>query len=130
MSLMFSTTLASPTPKPEPATTTTATAWTTLSIPLPNPYSYASIRLLENDPETAFFAILSQNPCGGGTAFASTTTINLPVDCLGATILTTSLRRGRCPLGLTAPPEIVDTVTATPFTHFGWACAPTPAPTG
>ncbi|KAK3348664.1 hypothetical protein B0T25DRAFT_519063 [Lasiosphaeria hispida] len=116
----ITTTLASPTP--EPSTTITATAWRTLSIPLPNPYGYASICLLPDDPETALLALASQNPCGAGTAFASTTTINLPLDCLGATHLSTSLRRAHCPLGRTAPPAIVDTVTATPFTRFGWTC--------
>ncbi|KAK3320331.1 hypothetical protein B0T19DRAFT_434277 [Cercophora scortea] len=117
---------ATPTPDPDPT-------WTPLTMALPHPYLSPSLSLSTDDsapPQTtAVFALYSPNPCGGRTEFASTKTINLPVDCEGASQLSVSIRRGTCPLGGSHPvPAIVDTVTSTPSTVFGFTCAPTPAP--
>ncbi|KAK3385482.1 hypothetical protein B0H63DRAFT_510281 [Podospora didyma] len=108
----------------------TSTTWTSLDMVVPHPYSSPSISLTEElGTTTAVFSIFSANPCGGQTEFASTKTVNLPVDCKGASQLSVTIQRGRCPLGGRKPPAIVDTVTATPRTSFDFTCAPTPAGT-
>ncbi|KAM7188268.1 hypothetical protein V8F20_010645 [Naviculisporaceae sp. PSN 640] len=109
--------------EPQPA------PWTPLTMALPWPYQSPSISIPSNSPQTAVLGLLYSNPCGGATEFASTKTVNLPVDCHGASSLSVSLRVGRCPLGRTdGPPATVDTVTATPRTSFGYTCLPTPTP--
>lgn len=118
------------------ATTTFATStvanpiWTPVDMVLPYPYQRPSIRLTSDTPAAttaAVFAVLSVNACGGGTSFASTTTVTLAVDCLGAAELAVSIARNPCPLGQQLPPATVDTVTSTPRTQFSFSCAPTPA---
>src|SRR4051812_34410206 len=67
--------------------------------PQPYPYSWTPATLTSPAPSaspTAFLSVFRTNPCGAGTSFASTTTIHLPVDCLGASALSTSLRFGKC----------------------------------
>ena len=101
------------------------------SVNYPYPYHWSTAFLTSDSPgakPTAVLDIFRTNQCGGGTEFASTTTINLPIDCLGASEVSTSYRSGRCPLGRSGPPLIVDTVTAWPSTGFSFTCAPTPAP--
>ncbi|KAK3321697.1 hypothetical protein B0H66DRAFT_618727 [Apodospora peruviana] len=110
------------------ATSVTEVAWTTINMALPYPYEDPSISIAPEATRTAVLGMYYANPCGGGTEFASTTTVNLPVDCHGASAVSTSVRWGRCPLGGRKPPNIVDTVTSTPFTSFGYTCLPTPAP--
>ncbi|KAK1760045.1 hypothetical protein QBC47DRAFT_426859 [Echria macrotheca] len=94
---------------------------------LPYPYTRGYISLTSDVPSakpTAVATFYLTNACGAGTSFASATTINLPIDCLGASTLSTTISAGRCPLGIVQPPAIVDTVTSTPRTHFGFTCAP------
>ncbi|KAK3690223.1 hypothetical protein B0T22DRAFT_441636 [Podospora appendiculata] len=114
---------ATPTPDPDPT-------WTPLTMALPHPYQSPSLSLSTDGAQTtAVLALGSPNPCGGRTEFASTKTINLPVDCEGALLLSVSIRRGTCPLGgVHQMPAIVDTVSSTPSTVFGFTCGPTPAP--
>ncbi|KAM7213282.1 hypothetical protein V8F06_011348 [Rhypophila decipiens] len=112
----------------------TPTSWTPIvSMALPWPYQSPSLAVdnnnNNNNNKTAVLGLLYSNPCGGATEFASTTTVNLPVDCAGATALSVTYRFGRCPLGRTdGPPATVDSVSATPRTSFGYTCLPTPAP--
>ncbi|KAK4217486.1 hypothetical protein QBC37DRAFT_479687 [Rhypophila decipiens] len=114
----------------------TPTSWTPIaSMALPWPYQSPSLAVADNNNnnnnnnKTAVLGLLYSNPCGGATEFASTTTVNLPVDCAGATALSVTYRFGRCPLGRTdGPPATVDSVSATPRTSFGYTCLPTPAP--
>ncbi|KAK3376978.1 hypothetical protein B0T24DRAFT_233770 [Lasiosphaeria ovina] len=113
------------------ATVSTTTTWTSLDMAIPYPYTGPQFSLTVGDDDqqtTAVLSLLSRNPCGGGTDFASTTTVDLPVDCRGASTLSVSIYHGRCPLGRAGPPATVDTVTATPQTRWGFTCAPTPAP--
>lgn len=105
--------------------------WTPLTMALPWPYGSPSLSIPSDTPNTALLRLYYSNPCGGATEFASTKTVNLPVDCHGASSLSVTVRFGSCPLGRkNGPPATVDTVTATPRTSFGYTCLPTPAPSG
>lgn len=99
---------------------------------LPYPYISGYIRLTRSAPDdkpTASISFMRANRCGGYTVFASTTTVPLPIDCMGASeIGTVSIGRPHCPLGRSALPATVDTVSEWPSTAFSFVCAPTPTP--
>ena len=106
-----------------------ATTWTSAAFQVPHPYA-TPMTYLENpgrDGCVAWMKVRSSRFCHPHTAWQSTTSVQLGVNCDGCSQLSVSVLAGGCPLGGTRHSLSQTTVTSTPYTHFGFTCAPTPA---
>ena len=117
----------------EPAPTTTSslttTTWTSATFQVPHPYA-TPMTYVENPGENgcvAWMKVRSSRFCHPQTAWQSTTSVNLGINCDRCSQLSVSVLAGGCPMGGTAHSVPQTTVTSTPYTHFGFTCAPTPA---
>ncbi len=134
LSLLATVVALSPSIVANVAGTTLATLTTPSPIQTVSPAPYYRPRVLTvptlSGSEGCVFSkiVIPHRTCGGGTSFASITTATLPVNCSGCTSLSVTEYHGFCPLGVTQPPLIVDTVTSTPLTRWAWSCAPSPTP--
>ncbi|KAB5531412.1 hypothetical protein GE09DRAFT_1146992 [Coniochaeta sp. 2T2.1] len=108
------------------------TVWITPTVTLPSPYDLPSIYATDGTGscEQATLALYSSKNCRlQTTVYPSTTTLAFPIDCLGCSQLTTSVRAGQCPMG-GHHSSYPDTTMTAPRTRWSFVCAPTPAPAG
>ncbi|KAH8896685.1 hypothetical protein GQ53DRAFT_818956 [Thozetella sp. PMI_491] len=108
----------------------TTEAWAAATFPVPHPYGTPSTyqESLGSSGCLAHLKVRSTLSCFARTVWESTTSVTVGVDCNGCSALSVSVLRGGCPLGGGPRTLSQTTVTATPYTHFDFSCAPTPAP--